>query len=450
MQLVAGSDDDDGAGRESFSGAPPIAVASPSVLGLDEAIETGLVQNPDLVALRQNEGVSAAALGVAQTYPINPWVQIQVTPLQHNTEGGSGSVGHYVLVMQTLQIAHQQQFREDMAASQLNQVRWNIHNAELLNMAQTTRLFLWALYQRGIRDLARLTAEQNQQLLEISQRQLDAGTITNADVAIIRIDAGSTRQQSELAEANYQTALLDLRRQLNLPLEAQLELTGELTALRWKSARDAALSQIGSVVQMSDLDLTKDADLIKRLTDGRPDLMAARADITTAHANYNLANAARTPDVQIGPYYQRDDFATLFFGFRTQVDIPVLNNGKPLARQRAAEYQQRHITWQQLQDRAEIEAIVAVDRYERARKLVNAARADFRENLPAELQRLEDQFKANEVDVLRVFQGRTSLIQNRRAMLDLLNELAQATTAVTAATGIPPKALVSFASDEET
>ena len=46
------------------------------------------------------------------------------------------------------------------------------------------------------------------------------------------------------------------------------------------------------------------------------------------------------------------------------------------------------------------------------------------------------------VDVLRIFQARTSLILNRRASLDLLNELAQATAAVTATTGIFPRALV--------
>jgi hypothetical protein len=96
-----------------------------------------------------------------------------------------------------------------------------------------------------------------------------------------------------------------------------------------------------------------------------------------------------------------------------------------------------------LQTRAELEAVAAADRYERARRLVEAARPDFQDDLPNELQRLEAQFKANEVDVLRIFQGRTSLINNRRAALDLLNELAQATAALTAATAIPPKALVS-------
>jgi cobalt-zinc-cadmium efflux system outer membrane protein len=143
-----------------------------------------------------------------------------------------------------------------------------------------------------------------------------------------------------------------------------------------------------------------------------------------------------------GPFYSRDDFGTWFGGFQGQMDLMVNNNGQPLVRQRAAEHDQRAVTWQQLQIRAELEALAAVDRYERARRLVASSRRDMQGDLPAELQRLEEQFKENEIDVLRIFQARTSLIQNRRAALDLMNELAQATAAVTATTCILPSALL--------
>ena len=64
------------------------------------------------------------------------------------------------------------------------------------------------------------------------------------------------------------------------------------------------------------------------------------------------------------------------------------------------------------------------------------------ERLPVELQKLEEQFVAGEVDILRVFQSRNSLIQNRRALLDSLNEIAQAAANVTAATGLPLETLL--------
>ncbi len=445
IRLIAGEDeggDEDGIDTSSL---PP--AAGTITLTLDDAIEHGLVENPDLVALRKAEGVSAAAYGVAATYPFNPFVQVRVTPYQLNTAGGSGGIYNYVLLQQNLQLAHQQQFREDVAASQLNQVRWNIHNFELLNAAQTTRFYLMALYQKGLRDLTRKNANLNEQLLQISEKREEAGDITKADLAIIRMDARSTRQQADLAEATFQTALLDLRRQLNIPLESAIELREDLTALRWKPTRDAALSQMGDFSPVMDINFNNidglvDRDLVKRLADGRPDLMAARADVETARAAYRLANASRMPDLMFGPFYQRDDFGTWYVGFQGQMDLPVNNNGQPLARQRAAEHDQRTVTWQQLQVRAEMEALAAVDRYERARRLVDTARPEMQSDLPTELQRLEAQFKENEVDVLRIFQARTSLIQNRRASLDLLNELAQATAAVTATTGLFPRALL--------
>ncbi|HEX4149098.1 MAG TPA: hypothetical protein VHY20_08925, partial [Pirellulales bacterium] len=47
----------------------PFERPPPATLSLMGAIETSLAQNPDLVALRRNEGVGVGVLGVAKTYP---------------------------------------------------------------------------------------------------------------------------------------------------------------------------------------------------------------------------------------------------------------------------------------------------------------------------------------------------------------------------------------------
>lgn len=409
-----------------------------------QAIEAGLEQNPDLITQRQAEPVSEAALGVAQTYPFNPWVQVQATPYQNAPDGRTGTTYHYVLLMQQIQLAHQQRYREEGASAVLNSTRWNIVQAQLLNMVQTERLYFTALYQKGVRDLMRINADNNDQLLTILERQLKAGQATGADVSIVRLDARSTRQQADLAEANYQTSLLDLKRQLGLPISSALELSEELTQWNWLSADADRLASITSSPH-GDMKLaTENADeLIASLAGCRPDVLAARADLDAARANCQFADASRTPDLQIGPYYQRTDSGMWFLGFRAQIDIPVLNDGTPLLHQRYAELRQRVVVWQQLQTRVELEARAAISRYERARQLVTTSAAANGAALPVELQRLEEQFQAGEVDMLRVFQARTSLIQSRRAYLDTLNELAQSAVAITAATGIPMQSLTS-------
>ncbi|HEX4149314.1 MAG TPA: TolC family protein, partial [Pirellulales bacterium] len=333
-----------------------------------------------------------------------------------------------------IQWGHQQKYREEAALATLSSVRWNIHQAELLNVAQTQRLFFTVLYQRGIRDLAVANSRLNEELDRVSQRQLEAGQAAAADAAIVRLDARSSRRQAQLAEATYQTALLDLRRQLNVPLGQPLELEGDLPTWQWPSPAMLPLVSGPQGVQ-------NDCDTQARLAElvgGRPDVMAARSDLATARSNLSLARASRRPDVQVGPYYERDDLHTNYWGFRAQTDVPVINTGLPLVRQREAEVGQRSAVWEQMQARAMLEAQTAIDRYLRARQMVDDIQSDLGGNLPSELQRLEQQFKAGEVDLVRVFTARTSLLQLRRSQLDALNELAQAAANLTAATGLPP------------
>ena len=407
--------------------SPTSATSEPvtAKYNIHAAIETALAQNPDLIALRQNENVGLGVLGVAQTYPFNPFVQVQSTPLQFapnqaTTNAGSGTTYHYVLLMQQIQLGNQQQYREEAASASLNGIRWNILQAELLNVAQTERLYFAAVYQQGLRDLANLNAENNRQLLSILEVQQQAGQATAADVAIVRLDVRSTKQQQRIAEANYQTALLDLKRHLCLPPDSKIDLDQNVLKWNWKPATTAELTSMAT---------------------NRPDVQAARADAEAARANTSLANASRIPDVQLGPYYQRTDTGVTFLGFRAQMDLPVINDGTPLLRQREAEYCQRVAVSQQLAMRAHLEAEAAAQRYERALTLQAESVDGSLTSVPVELQRLEEQFKANEVDILRVIQARNSLLQSQRADLDALNELMQAAVAVTAASGLPLESL---------
>ena len=412
--------------------APAIALTSlevtddsPSHTSLAQCISLSLAQNPDLIAIRQNDSVGSAALGVAQTYPFNPSVQFQVTPWQDAKVGGPGSTYHYVLLMQTIQLAHQQQFREEGAASTLNSIRWNIHQAELLNVAQTERLYFNVLYMRGILELAQASHENNLRLLRTLEKQLEAGQAAAADVAIVRVDTKSTQQQMRLAKANHETALRDLKRQLGVSSADPLTIGGDLKSLLWK-------------VPSSEGEYDSVAAEIMGRASSRPDVMAAQADVDSARAGMYLAHAGRTPDLQVGPYYQRGADGTTFLGLRAQMDLPVINTGQPLEQQRIAELNQRVTIWQQLQRRAGLEAQAALERYELTLSAVEEDSGDAGQtHLPEELQSLEQRFLEGEVDVVRVVQARSSLIQNQRTHLDLLHELAQSAANLMATTGIP-------------
>jgi len=431
--------------------------SSVDVVSLSQVCELAVADNPDLVTLRQTERVSLAAKGVAETYPFNPFVQVQATPFQNAGSGGPNRMYHYVLLMQTIQLAHQQDFREQGAKCALNSTRWNIHQAELQTLAQAQRLYFTALYLHGLQELAETSHENNLQLLEILENQLNAGAVTAADVAIVRVDTTSTQQQQQLAAANFQNALRDLARHVGMQPISLRDISGDIEQFRWQlpniAIQNIALQNMESSQDDWNHAVLNSTNSVVGWAKSRPDVMAARSDVDVSRANLGLASASKTPDLQVGPYYQSTADSTTFLGLRAQMDLPIVNNGEPLERQRLAEYHQRTTAWNQTQRRAELEALAAMDRYADTLVIIQSNTSDQPySDLPAELKGLEKEFLAGEVDIVRVVQARNSLILNHRARLDLLNELSQAAATLVGATGIPFESIlqISLPDDEAT
>ena len=414
----------------------------PVEIGLSEAIDVSLRQNPDLAALRGTEPVSAAAVGVAAEYPFNPVVQTRILPFGHFKNGlGDTSVYNYVLLWQTFELAHQRHHRKHNAQAQLDVTRWTIHQAELQSAALTLQLYLTALYQKGLGELAREAVNLNEQLLDITQKRFEGGGASAADLALVRLDTRAARQQSKLADITYENAILALRRQLNLPATTPLNLTGKLSAFRWHPLTSAELCKLtGSSSEFSAL--TDEDSLVNQLAGKRPDIIAARAQLDATRANLNLAKAQRIPNLRIGPFYIHDAAATVNYGLQAEMEIPVCRTGKPLVHQREAEFGQQNLTVDQMTTKASLEIRTALDRYKKALALPEIT-SETEPQLPSALQKLEQAFKAGEIDILRISQARNSLIQYQRARLDSLNELAQSSAALVAASGLPPLAIIS-------
>jgi outer membrane protein, heavy metal efflux system len=402
-------------------------------VSLNDAIAMSLDRDPALVTLRANEPVAHAAYHVAERYPFNPTIQVQVLPYAHDKAGDQLSVKNSITVNQTLELAHQQRYREGSAAASWNQVRWNIVQAELTSVVQAERLFFTAVYQRELLDLARRGALLSDDLLGIIERRFIAGLATASEQKIGRVTARQSHRQAELAEANFKTALLAMHRQLNMSTELPIDLAQRLEDFTWLPLLPMA-SQTGG----DSLTFVVTADFVADLVNRRPDIMAAQSSVDVARANLALARANLLQNPGVGPSYERDESGTLFFGMSAQVNLPVWDNGRPLAAQREAEVQQQMIVVSQLRARASIEAQTAIERYERARLMVERSSSDRLRATDTDLQDIKNQFAAGQADIINVFATQNALLQEQRAYLDLLNELAQAAADVTLAAGIPP------------
>ena len=300
-------------------------------MSLSDALAVSLSQNPDLITIRGTANVGAAAVNVAGVYPWNPFVQAQYLPNGHPYFPGSagnvtGQSSYYVWVMQRFELAHQTRHRENSAMAALGQMQWNIQQAELLNVAQTERLYFTALYQRQLLDLASDSEVLSARLAEIIDRRFHAGLATNVQHINSQVAARQTRRQRELADAAYQAALLALRQQLGTAAGEPMDLNGDLKGYEWFSVSDAVSHVSGSAPSEPEL-------LAQSVAQARPDVMASRMAIGMGQANLNLARAARVQDVQAGPIYNTADDGTQYLGFRLQREFGVFNNGKALVGQ---------------------------------------------------------------------------------------------------------------------
>lgn len=420
------------------------AQAAPLALTLPTAVAQALLANPDLVALRGQENVSQAAVGTARVYPWNPFVQAQAFPNGHphvpspEPGGSSGLSNYYVWMMQRFEIPQKRRLRTQGALATLTQTQWNIYQGELLNTAQTLRLYFAALYQRELHELAVETAKLNQQLQAVVEQRYRANLARAADVTTATIAARQAVRQADLAQATYMAAVLALRQQLNVPVTTPLVLGDRLTQFRWLHFQAGAGADPGPCPR---------GDPLAELIEGRPDVMAARAGVQLTEANYRLARANMVQDISGGPIFETADDGTRYWGLRLQMDLPFANTGAPLARQRRAEFAQQQLTYDQLKVRAVREAQTTIDRYERALGLTEKATANLPAlsgGMPPELKAISEQFQAGQADILAVLTTQNNLIQERRVYLDLLNELAQSAAAVVQATALPPDHLVNL------
>lgn len=418
-----------------------------ALLTLDAAISLSLAQNPDLAAIRATEPVAIAAMGVANTYIYNPQFQTQVLPYSRDRNGEDGAVSQQHVVVQTFELGGQQQHREGMASAGWRQVHNTVHQAELVNTAMTTRLYFSALYQRELRNLTGSLADMNEEVIGVIERRERAGQSNTADVELAKLQHRATRRQLRLAEAGYQTALTSLRNQLNFAANTQLELESQWMNWQWQPMGNVVgpspsmIDSEGTVDSSQSVDVWDDS-LLRQIVANRPDVVAARSAVSMASENMRLADAMRRPSLQAGPMYQRDSSSAVYWGVQAQIDLPVVNTGKPLLSQRMAELRLQQITATQLENRAILEARAAIQRYERARSLVEESRADFDRDLSKALKPFEDQFKAGQITLLQVFAARSTLVQSQQSFYDLVNELTQASADVALATGIHPQMLM--------
>ena len=415
-------------------------------ISLQQALTGALTSNPDLVSLRLGNPAlaSAEAVEVARHFPValNPTVFVDYRPITlipNGTFGNSGAGGAgaaapagsrsgsfyhngqgYLLVAlrQPIEFGHQTTHRYGIAKAAYKQVQWQVVQAELTALVQTYRFFQTAAYRREKLRVAEQLGDFNDNLLRTLERRFKANLVQSADLALARVESRATRQQARAARQDYVTALTDLRNQIGIPESA------------------AESEPLGEFALPGNIPPIDEQAMVQAALQCRPDLHAAQAAIEGAASAVRLARGDRIPTTIFGPQYVQDEAGIQYVGFNLVPTLPILNNGKPLVRQREAEQRRAVVAFQQAQQRAVAQVRSAVARWNGATSLVQDSSGLTRE-LGTEVDSLERLFEAGQTDLTRVQQARQRLIQLENAQLDAVWAATQAQADLMLALGVP-------------
>lgn len=407
----------------SVSATEPVAPPSGGeavlrVLSIEEAVRWALENNPELAALREQHGIAAAAVIIAQTYPFNPIWEAKVRPDSGPESAGiTNRVSTEQKVLLEVEVHHQRQYRMQEAAAALSRTDWEIAFHELTLAVRVIRAFNSYLYRqeklRLSEEIVRLNDEAAQQISKL----VDQARLRPADLILARTEVDDARAQLGFGRQASISSLFDLRRALG--------------------AVDECIDLRGS------LETTPGIWDCQRLTDGalesRPDLQARRLAMEEAEARLQLAIANRCGNPVIGPAYEYNETRVNFIGVQFALPLPAFNRHLGEIQQRQAEKARvaQEVNQVEVLIRQDVQAALA--RLDNAHAWLRTYKTQIIPNLQNNMTGIERLFTQGDpgVDVLRVLDVRRKLLKARNDYLDALWEASQARADLVAAVGNP-------------
>jgi cobalt-zinc-cadmium efflux system outer membrane protein len=410
----------------SSSTAKGRAEPLPENLTREAAVRWALENNPELATLRQQHGIAAAAVVIAETYPFNPIWEAKVRAASGPESAGiTNRVSNEHKLLLDVEVRGQRGHRRRAAGAGLERTDWEIAFQEVSLAARVLRAFDTALYYQDKLRLGEETLHLNEKAAEDVRRLVEQGRLRPTDLLVARTEVNDTRAQLGPTRVAYEKAWNELRRGLGVA-EGSFSIQGSLHDLGYLATPDNTQALLATAFER------------------RPDLHARQAAVQEADARARLAVADRYGNPNVGPAYEYDPTRINLIGVQFSVPLPVLNTHRGEIYQREAERVRAALDLRQLEITIQQDLIAALARLTAARGWADTYRSQVLPELQKSLDALQQLFTVGEpsADLLRILDVRRKLLKAREGYLDALWEVVQAKVDVAAAIGDPTLALV--------
>src|SRR5438874_9493891 len=127
---------------------PALPESAPDLFIRETAVAWALQNNPELAAIRQQHGIAAAAVVIANSYPFSPaWTNKLFAVNGPESSGITNRLAMEQRVTIDLELRGQGSYRRQAACAALSRTDWEIVNQETLLAVRVIRAFDNVIYQ---------------------------------------------------------------------------------------------------------------------------------------------------------------------------------------------------------------------------------------------------------------------------------------------------------------
>jgi cobalt-zinc-cadmium efflux system outer membrane protein len=246
------------------------------------------------------------------------------------------------------------------------------------------------------------------------KERVDAGAMRGADLLRMQIERDRLMMSLQVARRDMTLARLELFRQMDRPLDPQVQLTDPIDNLAPIQSHTMAT-----------------------VLTSRADVVAAREAVAAAQANIKLQRAVGVPDIDVLGGYKRNNADNTLYG-SVQIQLPFSNRNQ-------GEVQRSQATLQLAQDQLQLvemsvhaDVTSAEEGYSRQREIVEHVLPDMRSRAQQNLAIMNDAYRTGGIDLLRYIDAERTAIDVEVNALRSLADYQQSALRLTLAYGARP------------
>ena len=281
-------------------------VAPAYPMTVEEAVQHALKQNPDLQALRLEEGTANGQLEKARLFLIsNPTIGGNISKKDKPEEAGGGAFTNYGFKLsQEFEVAGQRGTRIHMAEKELARVQSGIKDRERVLISDTKDAFTKVLALKKKNGLTRKIVQLKEELLGLTKIKFQVGDISGLDVNLAEVELSKAKRDLLLNEREYRESLFTLQGFLGLSPDRSFTLQGDLP---------------------SEAPVLPDREALKQAAYAlRPDARAIVFEAEKTEAALKLARKEVIPNITLSGFYDRDELRNAV-GLEISIPIPLFD-----------------------------------------------------------------------------------------------------------------------------